>query len=196
MSTVQQTYIGRVGIVPILEEQEEYDYLDVRAKNGRCYLSLKEANRDDVDDLQSWMQLVENNYDMAVRLGIFEGTEEEWIASLSAASEKAAALTLEQINECKEVTQAATNATEEAVKATNRMNTLSDHPPVIINGTWWVYNEETKEREDTGQVANGNVYLGFFFVDPQTGELCFTAVSEYAGPTYGMNENGELTITV
>ncbi|MCC8186501.1 MAG: hypothetical protein LIP08_03040 [Bacteroides sp.] len=196
MSTVQETDIGRVGIVPIREVREAYDLLDIIARNGRCYLSLKERNSAVVEDPESWMQLTENNYDMAVRLGLFEGTEEEWIPSLSAASKEAAQLATEQIRECKEATEAAIEVTGKAAGATERLNTLSDNRDKIIDGIWHRYNEETKEYENTGEVANGNVLFAVFGIDRETGLLSMETPRQYTGPDFGMNEKGELILLI
>lgn len=188
-STVKETDIGKIAITPPRSNDlPRYDIIDLIAKEGRAYLSLKINNTAEVTDPESWLQITENSYDTAVRLGLFEGTEEEWIHSLSAASEEAARLAQEQIQACEEATEAAITAAEKADEASGRLNTLSDNRDQIVDGYWWRYNEETGEYENTGHRANGDTLFATFDIDPETGLLSVYTDKAYNGPQFEMDE--------
>ncbi len=71
----------KIGITPKENNQSSYEMLDLVAKDGRSYLSLKNNNQAPVTDVVSWMKMTENAYDVAVRNG-FVGTEEEWLETV------------------------------------------------------------------------------------------------------------------
>lgn len=80
-------------------------------------------------------------YEIAVRNG-FEGTEEEWLASLSQDSKDAAA----------------------EVKAL--AEEFTSHPTKMgDNGNWWAWNMDADEYYDTGILAKGSVLYPTFYVD-------------------------------
>lgn len=100
-------------------------------------------------------------YEIAKRHG-FVGTEEEWLASLMKPAEDAAIVALQaadKANASVVKVDVALNeigdAKEQAIAAADRANELSDNPMKIIGGYWWVYNETTKEYENTGISATG-----------------------------------------
>lgn len=81
-------------------------------------------------------------------------------------------------------------------KATDRLNTLSDHRDEIRDGYWWRWNEETGEWYNTGEIAKGNVMYATFSVDPETAELAMFTDEEYTGASFALDENGILSIEI
>lgn len=120
--TAKKTNLGKIVPTPIPEKKNTHAILDIVAVNGRAYISRKDNNTAPVSDAASWLKLTENDYDMAVRLGLFSGTEAEWIVSLSAASEAAAveanAATVETKKATSAAILAASNATSSSASAT------------------------------------------------------------------------------
>lgn len=115
--TPKKTNLGKIVPTPIPEKKNTHAILDIVAVNGRSYISRKDDNTAPVTDAASWLKLTENDYDMAVRLGLFEGTEQEWIASLSSASEAAAEDARAAIAESKKATAAANLAGSNAASS-------------------------------------------------------------------------------
>lgn len=103
-------------------------------------------------------------YQLAVKYGFF-GTEEEWLASLSKASENAAVVALEAADKANKATADANVAIEtiggivdDAIETTNKAEELSQNPPKIIDNEWWIYQYETKEYINTGISAIGDAF--------------------------------------
>lgn len=119
--TPKRTTLGKIVPTPLSEKKHTHAILDIVAVDGRSYISRKDNNTAPVTDAASWLKLTENDYDMAVRLGLFEGTEQEWIASLSASSEAAAkearAATAENKKATAAANLAASNATASSASA-------------------------------------------------------------------------------
>jgi len=80
-------------------------------------------------------------YEIA-RLGGYEGTQEEWLASLSQDSKDAAA-------DCRAL----------AEEFTTHPTKMGD------NGNWWAWDMEKDEYYDTGVLAKGSVLYPTFYVD-------------------------------
>ena len=103
-------------------------------------------------------------YDIAVKLG-FEGSEQDWIDSLSKASEDAAIAALDAANKANEAADKANQAVEEiegivddAIAATDKAEEIASNPPKIVDGDWWIYNYETKQYVNTGIAAIGDAF--------------------------------------
>ena len=103
-------------------------------------------------------------YDIAVKLG-FEGSEQDWIDSLSKASEDAAVAALDAANKANEAADKANQAVEEiegivddAIAATDKAEEIASNPPKIVDNDWWVYNYETKQYVNTGIAAIGDAF--------------------------------------
>jgi hypothetical protein len=103
-------------------------------------------------------------YDIAVKLG-FEGSEQDWIDSLSKASEDAAIAALDAANKANEAADKANQAVEEiegivddAIAATDKAEEIASNPPKIVDNDWWIYNYETKQYVNTGIVAIGDAF--------------------------------------
>ena len=101
-------------------------------------------------------------YDIAVKLG-FKGSEQDWIDSLSKASEDAAIAALEAANKANEAADKANQAVEEiegivddAIAATDKAEEIASNPPKIVDNDWWIYNYETKQYVNTGIAAIGD----------------------------------------
>lgn len=103
-------------------------------------------------------------YDIAVKLG-FKGSEQDWIDSLSKASEDAAIAALEAANKANEAADKANQAVEEiegivddAIAATDKAEEIASNPPKIVDNDWWIYNYETKQYVNTGISAIGDAF--------------------------------------
>ena len=103
-------------------------------------------------------------YDIAVKLG-FKGSEQDWIDSLSKASEDAAVAALEAANKANEAADKANQAVEEiegivddAIAATEKAEEIASNPPKIVDNDWWIYDYETKQYVNTGIAAIGDAF--------------------------------------
>lgn len=103
-------------------------------------------------------------YDIAVKLG-FKGSEQDWIDSLSKASEDAAIAALEAANKANEAADKANQAVEEiegivddALAATDKAEEIASNPPKIVDGDWWIYDYDTKQYVNTGIAAIGDAF--------------------------------------
>ena len=103
-------------------------------------------------------------YDIAVKLG-FKGSEQDWIDSLSKASEDAAVAALEAANKANEAADKANEAADkanqavtDAVAATDKAEEIASNPPKIVDGDWWIYDYDTKQYVNTGIAAIGDAF--------------------------------------
>lgn len=103
-------------------------------------------------------------YDIAVKLG-FKGSEQDWIDSLSKASEDAAIAALDAANKANEAADKANQAVtdiegivDDAVAATDKAEEIASNPPKIVDGDWWIYDYETKQYVNTGIAAIGDAF--------------------------------------
>lgn len=103
-------------------------------------------------------------YDIAVKLG-FEGSEQDWIDSLSKASEDAAIAALDAANKANEAADKANQAVEEiegivddVIAATDKAEEIASNPPKIVDNDWWIYNYDTKQYVNTGISAIGDAF--------------------------------------
>lgn len=103
-------------------------------------------------------------YDIAVKLG-FEGSEQDWIDSLSKASEDAAVAALDAANKANEAADKANQAVEEiegvvddVIAATDKVEEIASNPPKIVDNDWWIYNYDTKQYVNTGISAIGDAF--------------------------------------
>lgn len=103
-------------------------------------------------------------YDIAVKLG-FKGSEQDWIDSLSKASEDAAVVALQAAQEAKDAATKAENAVveiegivDDAIAATDKAEEIASNPPKIVDNDWWIYNYDTKQYVNTGISAIGDAF--------------------------------------
>lgn len=103
-------------------------------------------------------------YDIAVKLG-FEGSEQDWIDSLSKASEDAAVAALDAANKANEAADKANQAVveiegivDDAIAATDKAEEIASNPPKIVDNDWWIYDYETKQYVNTGISAIGDAF--------------------------------------
>lgn len=103
-------------------------------------------------------------YDIAVKLG-FEGSEQDWIDSLSKASEDAAIAALDAANKANEAADKANQAVEEiegivddSIAATDKAEEIASNPPKIVDNDWWIYDYDTKQYVNTGIAAIGDAF--------------------------------------
>ena len=103
-------------------------------------------------------------YEVAVKNG-YQGSEKDWLDSLSAASEEAAVVALEAADKANKAADKANEASEQvseivedAVIATEKANEYTSNPPKIIDGNWWLYDIEQKKYVDSGIQAIGDAF--------------------------------------
>ena len=103
-------------------------------------------------------------YDIAVKLG-FEGSEQDWIDSLSKASEDAAVAALDAANKANEAADKANQAVEEiegivddVIAVTEKAEEIASNPPKIVDNDWWIYDYDTKQYINTGIAAIGDAF--------------------------------------
>lgn len=103
-------------------------------------------------------------YDIAVKLG-FKGSEQDWIDSLSKASEDAAVAALDAANKANEAADKANQAVEEiegivddTIAATDKAEEIASNPPKIVDNDWWFYDYDTKQYVNTGIAAIGDAF--------------------------------------
>lgn len=104
-------------------------------------------------------------YDIAVKLG-FKGSEQDWIDSLSKASEDAAVAALEAANKANEAADKANQAVtdiegivDDAIAATDKAEEIASNPPKIVDNDWWIYDYDTKQYVNTGIAAIGDAFI-------------------------------------
>ena len=103
-------------------------------------------------------------YDIAVKLG-FKGSEQDWIDSLSKASEDAAVAALEAANKANEAADKAVQAVkdiegivDDTIAATEKAEEIASNPPKIVDNYWWIYDYDTKQYINTGIAAIGDAF--------------------------------------
>lgn len=103
-------------------------------------------------------------YDIAVKLG-FKGSEQDWIDSLSKASEDAAVAALEAANKANEAADKANQAVtdiegivDDTIAATDKAEEIASNPPKIVDNDWWIYDYDTKQYVNTGIAAIGDAF--------------------------------------
>lgn len=103
-------------------------------------------------------------YDIAVKLG-FKGSEQDWIDSLSKASEDAAVAALEAANKANEAADKANQTVEEiegivddVIAVTEKAEEIASNPPKIVDNDWWIYDYDTKQYINTGIAAIGDAF--------------------------------------
>lgn len=103
-------------------------------------------------------------YDIAVKLG-FKGSEQDWIDSLSKASEDAAVAALDAANKANEAADKANQAVtdiegivDDAIAATDKAEEIASNPPKIVDNDWWIYDYDTKQYVNTGISAIGDAF--------------------------------------
>lgn len=97
-----------------------------------------------------------------------------------------------------EAAKSAQEAAESATGAADSAQTAQEYsgkPPIIQNDTWWTWNAETGQYEDTGQSAKGDVMFATFEIDMDTGELVMYTPDGYTGPAFSLAD-GFLEVTI
>lgn len=89
----------------------------------------------------------------------------------------------------------AQNSAESAAQSADTAQQYSGKPPIIQNDTWWIWNAETGQYEDTGESARGDVMYATFEIDPSTGLLTMTTPDGYSGPVFSLI-NGYLEVSI
>lgn len=120
-----------------------------------------------------------------------EAATEGAVQAAQAAAEQAEQSAQDAANSADQAAKSADEAAESAQSAQQ----YSGKPPRIQNGTWWIWNADTRQYEDTGEAARGNVMYATFAVTPETGELIMTTPDEYRGPVFYL-VNGILEVAI
>ena len=120
-----------------------------------------------------------------------EAATEGAVQAAQAAAEQAEQSAQDAANSADQAAKSADEAAESAQSAQQ----YSGKPPRIRNGTWWIWNADTQQYEDTGEAARGNVMYATFAVTPETGELIMTTPDEYKGPVFYL-VNGILEVAI
>lgn len=89
----------------------------------------------------------------------------------------------------------AQNSAESAAQSADTAQQYSGKPPIIQNDTWWTWNAEKQEYENTGENAKGDVMFATFEIDPETGLLTMTTPDMYDGPVFSL-VNGYLEVSI
>ena len=87
-------------------------------------------------------------------------------------------------------------ATTEANQATGRAIDVFQHPTRIIEDFWHEWDNTSGEYINTGIRAKGDVNFSTFDIDIETGELVMTHDPTFNNTSFGINNNGELTIII
>lgn len=96
-------------------------------------------------------------YDIAVKLG-FEGSEQDWIDSLSKASEDAANKANEAADKANQAVEEIEGIVDDAIAATDKAKEIASNPPKIVDNDWWIYDYDTKQYVNTGIAAIGDAF--------------------------------------
>lgn len=103
-------------------------------------------------------------YDIAVKLG-FKGSEQDWIDSLSKASEDAAVAALDAANKANEAADKVNQAVveiegivDDTIAATDKAEEIASNPPKIVDNDWWIYDYDTKQYVNSGIAAIGDAF--------------------------------------
>lgn len=139
----------KIAITPKASGQASYEILDLIVVNGRAYLSLKDENTSAVTDTAAWTQITENTYDIAVRLG-YVGTEAQWLASLSKASEDAAVIANNAASAANTAAGLANTATTNANSAAVAANTAAAN--ITLTVPWSLY--RSRVLSDSGVISD------------------------------------------
>ena len=112
--------------------------------------------------------------------GYAQAAVSDYVESAHQAAENAA----QSASDAAESAEEATQSAQEAAESAEHAEQYSGKPPMIQNGTWWIWNADTQEYEDTGEAVRGNVMFATFEVEPETGNLYMTTPDEYRGPVF------------
>lgn len=102
--------------------------------------------------------------------------------------------TLQEIlDEVKRLDQQTRENAEKAAESERQAKEYSGNPPIIQrndegNYTWWTWDADAQEYQDTGSIAVGNVMYATFHVDLVTGHLYMAHDAAYTGPTFRLND--------
>ncbi len=77
----QRTNLGKIVPTPV-PKQDKHAILDIVAVDGRAYISRKNDNVAPVTDTTAWLKITENTYDTAVRLGLYTGSEANFVMAV------------------------------------------------------------------------------------------------------------------
>lgn len=89
----------------------------------------------------------------------------------------------------------AAQSAQESAESAQSAQEYSGKPPIIQNDTWWTWNAETGQYEDTGKAARGDVMYATFEINLDTGELVMYTPDRYDGPVFSLTD-GFLEVTI
>lgn len=102
-----------------------------------------------------------------------------------------------EVQNAKDEVQRAADEADRAEDEANKAKEYSGKPAIPKDRTWWVWNADNKEYEDTEQPSYGNILYATFDIDPATGLLWMNQPKpEYEGPNFVLNDDGFLEVEV
>lgn len=102
-----------------------------------------------------------------------------------------------EVQNAKDEVQRAADEADRAESEADKAKEYSGKPAIPKDKTWWVWNADKKEYEDTEQPSYGNILYATFDIDPETGILWMQKdTPEYTGPNFVVNDNGFLEVEV
>lgn len=124
--------------------------------------------------------------------GYAQAAVSDYVESAHQAAENA----VQSASYAAESAEEAAQSAREAAESAEHAEQYSGKPPMIQDGTWWIWNADTQEYEDTGEAVRGNVMFATFYVDMETGDLIMITPDEYMGPNFLINEDGYMEVSV
>ena len=126
----------------------------------------------------------------------WKGYAQAAVADYVESAHQAAQDAAQSASDASESAGEAAQSAQEAAESAEHAEQYSGKPPMIQNGTWWIWNADTQEYEDTGEAVRGNVMFATFEVDMETGDLIMTTPDEYMGPNFLINEDGYMEVSI
>ena len=162
--------LGKVGISPKGEWQSGslYQRLDLVSYNNGSFISLINDNINHPTSDPLYQQTAAST----------EEITQDTLQAITNAN-LATQNTIEAINSANIATVSASNA---AALATE----VAEHPDKIVEDYWWKWNIGTKEYEDTGIKAKGDVQYTTFYLDSETGILSQTFDTDLQNTTFSL----------
>lgn len=107
----------------------------------------------------------------------------------------------EYVQTAVDAAEAAKQSEENAAESEQQAKEYSGNPPTIQqneagNYTWWTWNADAQEYQDTGEVAVGNVMYAVFWLNPETGDLYEYYDKDYTGPQFELVNGADLEVVL
>ncbi len=98
----------------------------------------------------------------------------------------------EILDEVTELDKTTKENAEKAAESARQAKEYSGNPPIIQRNsegsyTWWIWNADAQEYQDSGKIAVGNVMYATFFLNLEDGHLYMAHDAAYTGPQFRLN---------